>query len=605
MCLSVQLKPVFMRRVLAVLLLLVIGTMSPVNAAPGGVIALNSVEVSGHGEIGNGSVLVNFSVQAVENPVEAVISWQVQLDDLEGQELFKKSDTIYLNGSESSLISVEVTSVPIGYSNVSIQLTGDVGTPQAEQGIEWWQILQRLRPIDLGLNGILIEPVLDNGSVTGNSTIRSGDQVQLSADVQNEGDVNWTGGLIGVLDGIEAYNSTMSIEAQGATTVSFVVENLTEGDHQLIWIIQEPDDLDLSDNEMRVNFTVEPPPLPNLEMVIEELGNIELGELMQWNLNVSNIGDFQFNGLILCDLNGDIFYSETKSIETNSFIDIILERYPVKGILSCSHNGTRTIQTTITNITIDLESAFFLTAGSPVPVLGGGPWHAGDTVSASMLVRNEGEVGGSVQLVASYNGNEIAGDEVRLESGQAGEVSLDFQPVVSGNLVIEFSLESQDAVIEAGLESTLELPILQKQSIDLLFKENGEGNTIQKYDNKNILSEITQNILFHGKKTLISRCISNILDNSLKFGKNIKVNLKRGNNNIILLIDDDGPGIPENEYENVFKPFYKIDKSRSETKSSVGLGMSIASDIVQSHGGNIRLEKSILNGLQVRITLPF
>ena len=482
MCLSVQLKPVFMRRVLAVLLLLVIGTMSPVNAAPGGVIALNSVEVSGHGEIGNGSVLVNFSVQAVENPVEALISWQVQLDDLEGQELFKKSDTIYLNGSESSLISVEVTSVPIGYSNVSIQLTGDVGTPQAEQGIEWWQILQRLRPIDLGLNGILIEPVLDNGSVTGNSTIRSGDQVQLSADVQNEGDVNWTGGLIGVLDGIEAYNSTMSIEAQGATTVSFVVENLTEGDHQLIWIIQEPDDLDLSDNEMSVNFTVEPPPLPNLEMVIEELGNIELGELMQWNLNVSNIGDFQFNGLILCDLNGDIFYSETKSIETNSFIDIILERYPVKGILSCSHNGTRTIQTTITNITIDLESAFFLTAGSPVPVLGGGPWHAGDTVSASMLVRNEGEVGGSVQLVASYNGNEIAGDEVRLESGQAGEVSLDFQPVVSGNLVIEFSLESQDAVIEAGLESTLELPILQKQSIDLLFKENGDGNTIQKYE---------------------------------------------------------------------------------------------------------------------------
>ena len=130
-------------------------------------------------------------------------------------------------------------------------------------------------------------------------------------------------------------------------------------------------------------------------------------------------------------------------------------------------------------------------------------------------------------------------------------------------------------------------------------------NTIQKYDNKNILSEITQNILFHGKKTLIRRCISNILDNSLKFGKNIKVNLKRGNNNIILLIDDDGPGIPENEYENVFKPFYKIDKSRSETKSSVGLGMSIASDIIQSHGGNIRLEKSILNGLQVRITLPF
>ena len=130
-------------------------------------------------------------------------------------------------------------------------------------------------------------------------------------------------------------------------------------------------------------------------------------------------------------------------------------------------------------------------------------------------------------------------------------------------------------------------------------------DTTKKYNNKNIVLEISQNILFHGKKTLINRCISNLLDNAVKYGKNIKVNLKKSNNNIILLIDDDGPGIPKNEYENVFKPFYKIDKSRNETKSSVGLGMSIASDIIQSHGGNIKLEKSILKGLRVKITLPF
>jgi two-component system osmolarity sensor histidine kinase EnvZ len=53
-----------------------------------------------------------------------------------------------------------------------------------------------------------------------------------------------------------------------------------------------------------------------------------------------------------------------------------------------------------------------------------------------------------------------------------------------------------------------------------------------------------------------------------------------------------------------FKPFYKIDKGRSDSKSSVGLGLSIASDILQSHGGNIKLEKSKLNGLEVRIFLP-
>ena len=81
--------------------------------------------------------------------------------------------------------------------------------------------------------------------------------------------------------------------------------------------------------------------------------------------------------------------------------------------------------------------------------------------------------------------------------------------------------------------------------------------------------------------------------------------MKKSNNIITLIIEDDGPGIPKSEYENVFKPFYKIDKSRSESKSSVGLGMSIASDIIQSHGGNIKLDKSILSGLQVRISLPF
>ena len=86
--------------------------------------------------------------------------------------------------------------------------------------------------------------------------------------------------------------------------------------------------------------------------------------------------------------------------------------------------------------------------------------------------------------------------------------------------------------------------------------------------------------------------------------KEIDLQLSKKNNNLIITIDDDGIGIPENEYQNVFKPFYKIDKSRSDSKSSVGLGLSITSDIIKSHGGNILLEKSPLNGLRVKIFLP-
>jgi len=127
---------------------------------------------------------------------------------------------------------------------------------------------------------------------------------------------------------------------------------------------------------------------------------------------------------------------------------------------------------------------------------------------------------------------------------------------------------------------------------------------IKKYNNENISFNIVERIYLNGRKNLINRCINNLIDNALKYGKNINVELSKKNSNVFIKIEDDGPGIPEIEYDNVFRPFYKIDKGRGEKKSSVGLGLSIASDIVRSHGGNIKLNKSQLNGLEVRIFLP-
>ena len=127
---------------------------------------------------------------------------------------------------------------------------------------------------------------------------------------------------------------------------------------------------------------------------------------------------------------------------------------------------------------------------------------------------------------------------------------------------------------------------------------------IKKYNNQDISKNIVEKVFLNGRKNLINRCINNLIDNALKYGKKINIELSKKSTNIFIKIEDDGPGIPEKEYDNVFKPFYKIDKGRGETKSSVGLGLSIASDIIRSHGGNIKLEKSKLNGLEVRIFLP-
>jgi two-component system osmolarity sensor histidine kinase EnvZ len=128
---------------------------------------------------------------------------------------------------------------------------------------------------------------------------------------------------------------------------------------------------------------------------------------------------------------------------------------------------------------------------------------------------------------------------------------------------------------------------------------------IKKYENPNIIQNFKNEIYYNGRKNLISRCINNLIENSLKYGKKIEVKIEKNQDNIMISISDDGPGIPENEYENILKPFYKIDKSRSETKSSVGLGLSIASDIVRSHGGDIKFSKSNYGGLEVSISLPF
>ena len=127
---------------------------------------------------------------------------------------------------------------------------------------------------------------------------------------------------------------------------------------------------------------------------------------------------------------------------------------------------------------------------------------------------------------------------------------------------------------------------------------------IKKYDNENISQDLISRIYINGRKNLINRCLNNIIDNALKYANKVTIKLHKKNTNLFIIIDDDGPGISANEYENVFKPFYKINKGRADSKSSVGLGLSIASDIIRSHGGNIKLEKSKMDGLRVKIFFP-
>ena len=107
-----------------------------------------------------------------------------------------------------------------------------------------------------------------------------------------------------------------------------------------------------------------------------------------------------------------------------------------------------------------------------------------------------------------------------------------------------------------------------------------------------------------GRPTALKRSFENIIQNGLAYGNNVNIDIHKGNKRAIIIFEDDGPGIPEDQYKNVFKPFFRLDKSRSLNQSGVGLGLAIVEDIINSHGGSIQLSKSKYNGLKVKISLP-
>jgi two-component system osmolarity sensor histidine kinase EnvZ len=102
----------------------------------------------------------------------------------------------------------------------------------------------------------------------------------------------------------------------------------------------------------------------------------------------------------------------------------------------------------------------------------------------------------------------------------------------------------------------------------------------------------------------IRRCITNLVVNAITHAKTVEVKAVRRGGLVEINVDDDGPGIPENEYKAVFKPFYRLDASRNPGTGGTGLGLSIARDLARGSGGDVTLERAPLGGLRATINLP-
>ena len=142
---------------------------------------------------------------------------------------------------------------------------------------------------------------------------------------------------------------------------------------------------------------------------------------------------------------------------------------------------------------------------------------------------------------------------------------------------------------------------LENINLNNLIKEiikNIDQNSLEiNFNEKNIINT-------SGRPLQLKRAFQNIFDNSVRYSCKINIEIFIKDEDCFILLEDNGPGIPETKFEDVFKPFFTLDPSRNKLKGESGLGLSITRDIIRSHGGEIKLDKSKLGGLKSVIQLP-
>ncbi|MGE0240384.1 MAG: ATP-binding protein [Parvibaculaceae bacterium] len=116
--------------------------------------------------------------------------------------------------------------------------------------------------------------------------------------------------------------------------------------------------------------------------------------------------------------------------------------------------------------------------------------------------------------------------------------------------------------------------------------------------------DVAQSLVAKVKPNAFRRLIVNLIANAARYGETVAVTVKTKRNRLRIIIDDNGPGIPANMREDVFRPFFRLDEARNQDEGGTGLGLAIARDIARAHGGDIKLEESPLGGLRAVVEIP-
>jgi uncharacterized CHY-type Zn-finger protein len=452
----------------------------------GGLMVIESIAVDGDGGVGTGDITVTLDVIEVDAG-GANMTLHSEVISAAGDPIASTNLSISLNASERKQVSFTLTAVPPGQHQLRMTLLGDVAVP-ASVGLENGsdvdeRFITRLLPLSLALqNGPdwTITPIdASTGIASTNSTLRQGDEVMVDIDVDNLGQVAWTGSwVIEEGDGVGNWSSLDSGEVEVLwdsdaiihTSFGPVEEGLIELRTRLIGL----QDADTSDNSQTVTLTVEPPAMarPSISVNANTTGAM-IGDELNANVSISNNGEQPYSSTWSCiwldgveiDSAAGMFDLAVGQSEQNNFTFIARP-----GVMSCSiiDIGVHADSIMWANLTVEMSSASFTIAGSAGLALSGLPAYIGDTVVAGVLVHNSGDVAGEAMLTLNDSaGTTSDGIAVRIEAGSSREVTASMIILANGSHIVNWTVTSLNGIWDSTLSDSLEFESAESQTLDV------------------------------------------------------------------------------------------------------------------------------------------
>ena len=180
------------------------------------------------------------------------------------------------------------------------------------------------------------------------------------------------------------------------------------------------------------------------------------------------------------------------------------------------------------------------------------------------------------------------------------QVAMSSDPLVRA---IEGDVKEMEAMIEGYLAFARSEGNERVATLDLTALIDKLIQRYQRSGNR-LFCHMEGHFVITGRENALRRCLDNLLSNAHRYGNNVSVLVGRRRGHIEILIDDDGPGIPNPYRSKVFRPFFRLESSRSQETGGIGLGLSIARDIARIHGGDLTLDSSPQGGLRANLQIP-